>query len=243
MLYTTHSMQSGKGGSAATAVLSGNSRVEQKLLSRAVADWLATRVISGELPPGERLQETRLAELAGVSRSPVREALRLLAGEGLLEIVPRLGAYVAQIGPEDASDLYACRIVLEPTCVRDAVGALSDGDVRQLELVRHEMERKVADQEASAFLANNVRYNRFLISRCRNTVLRELVEVTWNKSLRYWSLLVRLPNYTTLSLDRHEQLHNAVLTRDPEAAEAAEREILGRALEEILHTFAQAQSP
>src|SRR6185437_9990523 len=61
---------------------------DHKLLSRAVADWLAERIISGQEAPGARLAETKLAELAGVSRSPVREALRLLASEGLVELVP-----------------------------------------------------------------------------------------------------------------------------------------------------------
>jgi DNA-binding GntR family transcriptional regulator len=65
---------------------------EQKLLSRSVADWLAARIIAGELAPGERLHETKVAEDARVSRSPVREALRLLVAEGLVELVPRAGA-------------------------------------------------------------------------------------------------------------------------------------------------------
>jgi len=68
---------------------------DHKLLSRTVADWLARRIIEGEVPPGTRLTETRVADLAGVSRSPVREALRLLAAEGLVEILPRIGAQVA----------------------------------------------------------------------------------------------------------------------------------------------------
>lgn len=216
-------------------------RFEHKLLSRAVADWLASQIISGELPPGERLLETRVAESAGVSRSPVREALRLLAREGLVEIVPRLGAYVARIDAADASDLYACRILLEPLCVRDAVGALSEAEVRHLAEVRADMERAVATGDAPDFLANTVRYSRYLISRCRNGVLRELVEVTWNKSLRYWNLLVRLPNYTALSLDRHSRLHESVQALDAEAAGDAEREILSRALDEILATFAHGQ--
>ena len=71
-------------------------------LSQTVADWLVQRIISGETVPGERLTEPRIAELAGVSRSPVREALRILAGEGLVEITPRHGARVTHVGVRDA---------------------------------------------------------------------------------------------------------------------------------------------
>src|SRR3954447_13681221 len=85
-----------------------------KALSRTVADWLAQRIVSGESPPGERLTEPRLAELAGVSRSPVREALRILASEGLVEITPRHGAQVARVGARDARELYESRLLLEP---------------------------------------------------------------------------------------------------------------------------------
>src|SRR4051794_41172042 len=91
-----------------------------KPLSRTVADWLAERIISGETAPGTRLTEPRIAELAGVSRSPVREALRLLASEGLVEITPRHGAHVAHVGARNARDLYACRLLLEPRCAYEA---------------------------------------------------------------------------------------------------------------------------
>src|SRR6185437_14053746 len=74
---------------------------EHKLLSRTVADWLAELIISGEEVPGSRLTETDVARRAGVSRSPVREALRILEGEGLVQIAPRYGAQVARVGIDD----------------------------------------------------------------------------------------------------------------------------------------------
>jgi len=107
---------------------------EHKLLSRTVADWLAERIISGEEIPGARLTETKLAEEAGVSRSPVREALRILQSEGLVDIVPRYGAQVAYIGIHDVEELYACRMLLEPACAGLAVEALEPDDVRELDV-------------------------------------------------------------------------------------------------------------
>ncbi len=217
--------------------------IEHKLLSRTVADWLARRIVAGEFPPGERLFENRVAELAGVSRSPVREALRLLAGEGLVEIVPRYGAQVAHLTAGDARDLYACRVLIEPACMREAVQALPEGDVEPLEDARREMESGVAAGDSQGFLSGNVRYSRELVARCPNELLRDLVEQTWNKSLRYWSLLVRLPHYIQESLDHHGVLHDAVRNRDGERAATADREILEFALGQMLLNLEHAPAP
>ncbi len=131
---------------------------EHKLLSRTVADWLAERIISGEEEPGARLTETKLAEEAGVSRSPVREALRILQGEGLVDIVPRYGAQVAYIGIADVEELYACRMLLEPICTGLSVEALEPDDVRELDILRRRMERAVELDDPRRFLAENIAY-------------------------------------------------------------------------------------
>jgi DNA-binding GntR family transcriptional regulator len=210
---------------------------DHKLLSRAVADWLVAKIILGEVVPGERLAETKLAELAGVSRSPVREALRILSQEGLVELVPRIGAQVASIGATDASELYACRLLIEPRCVYEAVEVLGRSDRDELETIRAAMERAVAAEDARLFLSENVNYFRALAARCPNTTLRELVELTWNKATRYWSVLGHFPSYGEASLAHHVPLHEAAMAGDAVAAEAADRVILERALRVILAGF------
>jgi DNA-binding GntR family transcriptional regulator len=211
-----------------------------KLLSRTVADWLAQRIMAGEEPPGARLQEVKLAELAGVSRSPVREALRLLATEGLVELVPRSGAFVAQVGMDDVRELYACRMLLEPVATGLAVATLEPGDVAALDAIRAAMESAVAADNGRAFLAENIAYFRLLLSYCPNGTMRELVELTWNRAARYWSIFARLPHYSAGSLAHHLALHEAVRRRDPAAAGAADYAILERALGEIAETFEEA---
>jgi DNA-binding GntR family transcriptional regulator len=210
-----------------------------KLLSRTVADWLAERIISGEEPPGTRLGEVKLAELAGVSRSPVREALRLLAAEGLVELVPRIGALVAEVGLRDVRELYACRMLLEPVATGLAVEALEPADLPALDALRAGMEAAVAGDDGHAFLAENVAYFRLLLSHCPNATMRELVELTWNRAARYWSIFARLPYYSRGSLAQHLPLHEAVRGHDPAAAHAADYAILERALGEICETFGE----
>ena len=210
---------------------------EHKLLSRTVADWLAERIISGEEAPGARLKETTVARRAGVSRSPVREALRILQSEGLVDITPRFGAQVARIGIDDVGQLYACRMLLEPPCARLAVEALDAGDVGELEVCRVHMENAVKDGDARRFLTENINYFRTLMIHCPNATLRELVELTWKKAVRYWSIFARLPRYGLLSIEQHRTLHDAVRSGDGAAAEEADRLILARALQVIIDTF------
>jgi DNA-binding GntR family transcriptional regulator len=190
-----------------------------KPLSRTVADWLAQRIISGESAPGERLTEPRLAELAGVSRSPVREALRILEGEGLVEITPRHGA----------------RVTLEPRCAGEAVAAITPDGVAELERIRAAMEAAAPD--GRRFLSENVAYFHALCAHCPNALLREFVALTWTNAQRYWSVFARVENYSSGSLESHRALHEAVRARDPEAAEAADHALLARARRVLLSTF------
>jgi DNA-binding GntR family transcriptional regulator len=204
-------------------------------LSRTVADWLAQRIISGEAAPGERLTEPRIAELAGVSRSPVREALRILAGEGLVEITPRHGARVTHVGVRDARELYACRLLLEPTCAYEAVQAMTPAGVAELDRIRAQMEAAAGD--GPRFLSQNVAYFRTLARHCPNTLLREFVELTWANAQRYWSVFARVEGYSAGSLAFHEPLHAAVRTGDPAAAQAADHAILERARDVLVSTL------
>jgi DNA-binding GntR family transcriptional regulator len=209
--------------------------VGHKPLSRTVADWLAERIINGESAPGERLTEPRLAELAGVSRSPVREALRILASEGLVELTPRHGAAVACVGARDARELYGCRLLLEPRCAFEAVEAMTPAGVAELDRIRGAMEDAATD--GRRFLSENVAYFRALGRHCPNALLREFVELTWTSAQRYWSIFARLDGYSAGSLAAHLPLHAAVRAGDPEAAQAADRAILERARNLLLTTF------
>jgi DNA-binding GntR family transcriptional regulator len=206
-------------------------------LSRTVADWLAQRIISGEAAPGERLTEPRIAALAGVSRSPVREALRILAGEGLVEITPRHGARVTHVGVRDARELYACRLLLEPTWAFEAVQAMTPAGVAELDRIRAAMEATAGD--GSLFLGQNVAYFRSLARHCPNTMLREFVELTWANAQRYWSVFARVEGYSAGSLAFHEPLHDAVRAGDPAAARAADHAILERARNVLVSTLEQ----
>jgi len=100
-----------------------------RTLREVVSDEIRQMIIAGDLAPGERLFEDRLAEQLGVSRNPVREALRALEGTGLVEVVPRRGAYVSRFEPDRARQLLDLRSVLESYAAELAARNRTDDDL------------------------------------------------------------------------------------------------------------------
>ena len=108
-------------------------RVERSTVGRQVADRLRDAVADGRLPPGERLTERALCELTGAGRASVREALRALEAEGVIENAPHRGPTVARVGPAQARDLYAVRALLEGFAARGFARRAGEADRAALE--------------------------------------------------------------------------------------------------------------
>ena len=102
-------------------------------LREVVFNTLRQAILKGELKPGERLMEIALAEKLGVSRTPIREAMRKLELEGLVVMVPRRGAQVANITEKDLNDVLEVRITLENMAIEKACANMTDADIRKLE--------------------------------------------------------------------------------------------------------------
>ncbi len=119
-------------------------RVEAPLREQVVAA-LRGAILDSQLRPGERLVERELIERLGVSRTTVREAIRVLASEGIVTVVPQKGARVASPSREDAADLYEVRAALESLVVRRFVERADDGQIRRLYATIDDYDRVVAD--------------------------------------------------------------------------------------------------
>jgi DNA-binding GntR family transcriptional regulator len=207
---------------------------QHRSLADFVTDRIADEIVSGGLPAGSRLTEMALAERLGVSRSPIREALRNLSREGLVDLIPRRGAQVAGVSSADAVRLYECRMLLEPEACRDAVAALTDADILTLQALLGEMRSADAGVGMSQFLAANHGYHRRWLRACANPILRELIELTWLRTERYWRLFKYLPaHYMDGSVAYHQRLHAAITDRDAEGAAETLRELLRFALSQL----------
>ena len=114
-------------------------------LREVVFNTLRQAILKGELKPGERLMEIALAQRLGVSRTPIREAMRKLEQEGLVVMVPRRGAQVANITEKDLNDVLEVRIVLENMAIEKACEQMTEENVRALWDAAKDFERTTAE--------------------------------------------------------------------------------------------------
>src|SRR5581483_9175861 len=104
-------------------------------LRNLVATELRRLILDGTLPPGERLIEDRLAGLLGVSRNPIREAIRMLEAEGFIDVTARRGSFVATLSASQAADLFEVRLALEPLGARLAAGQASSARIGRMKQI------------------------------------------------------------------------------------------------------------
>lgn len=142
---------------------------------QSVYDTLYAAIASGEIGPGERLRETELAERTGASRTPVREAIRQLEADGIVEHKPRVGAVVKSLSQQEIVELYEMRIVLETTAAEMAAKHISAAEIRALKALNAEMlassnqPQRVSElnQQFHTCIMNAAR-NRFLLASFRS---------------------------------------------------------------------------
>lgn len=190
---------------------------------------LRRRIVDGYYPPGERLTEERLADDFGVSRNPVREALRVVEADGLVSLTPRRGAVVAAPDPSTVADLFAVRASLETVAARLAAERADADDVadlrRLLEQARAATDHDDLSQVAELNSALHMRVIEISGNRWMRTMSASLyLHVHWIFKL---GAAVRAPH----SWEEHIRLVDAIAAGDPDAAEAAAREHVAAAAE------------
>ena len=141
-------------------------------------EWLASQiadaVLAGELPPGTRLDEQSLADRYGVSRTPVREALRQLGTSGLIEMRPRRGAVVADLTGERLESLFVAMGEIEATCARLAALSMSPIERRRLALLHERMGEMARANDEQIYAEANVLFHTTIYAGTHNDVLNDI---------------------------------------------------------------------
>lgn len=144
--------------------------------SERVFEQIEQEIVDRVRPPGSRLVEGALASELGVSRTPVREALRMLQRAGWIDVRPHAGASVRQPGMDDARDVFALRELLEPETARLAAERAAAADLRRLARLVERGERAAQRADAKALVALNSEFHRTLGAATSNRLLRRFVE-------------------------------------------------------------------
>lgn len=184
-------------------------------LSEVVQDYLRERILSGAFPPGSRIVERELVESTGVSRIPAREALRALAAEGFVTILPRRGAIVTELKPENLDDIFEIREALETLQVRLAVEKATDEDIAELRECVMLAKQAVQSSDRDTLDRANTRFHDLLLKISHNEILAEMVEPLKNRL--HW--LLRQNDDSTLVCHEHAAIMEAIAARDQYAAE------------------------
>jgi len=214
-----------------------------KQLAHLIADRVRSDILEGRLKPGEWLRQERLAQEVGASQMPVREALKRLEAEGLLEHVPYRGVRVVQFTVEDVEDLYACRMFIEGMTARFAAMSITDDEIRELEGLHKRMVQFVEPADLPEYRELNRRFHTLIFNASRRSYLIRSLSQLWAAfPTMLWSNIPHaaqesVPGREAADTVEHEAIVRALAARDPEAAEHAVRthvEAAGKALLEVL---------
>jgi DNA-binding GntR family transcriptional regulator len=215
---------------------------EAPLLHVIVAEKIAEAIVRGDFFPGERMSEVVLAEQLGVSRSPVREALRQLRNDGLLVYESRKGMSVASIDRKEAIDFYEYRTLLQCECIRQATLCLSSSAIQELSSTIEEMKVACDSEHLHEYLHLVSRFYEVIEEACPNEVLAENVRSLSFKSMRFRSVSIRIPGRMDRSLNNHQELFIALSAKDQNAAVVIATMILEDSLNAILQSLPDTEN-
>ena len=190
----------------------------QLAVSEQVAVHLRSRILTGEMTPGQRLLQEDLAEEFGTSRLPVREALRMLAAEGLVELESNKGARVPVLDQAELSIVYKMRERLEPLALAESVPHLGEHVIEQLRLLQA---RIAEDTDLSHFLALDREFHMLTYSGCASENLLATVERFWNSTQHYRRTFMEVsgPGRRWVVNSEHDFIIDAIERRDADDAE------------------------
>jgi DNA-binding GntR family transcriptional regulator len=188
-----------------------------------VAHTLRERIFAGELAPGVFLDEVALAEGLGISRTPLREALKVLVAEGLVRHEPRRGCFVNQVTEQDLDDIFPVIASLEGQCAHQAALRASDADLAALEVLHQRLVDHAQARRINDYYATNFTIHEAIITLADNRWLAQVIG-----DLRKIVKLSRLqqlhaPGRLDQSLSEHLAVFAALKARDAQGAEAAMR--------------------
>jgi DNA-binding GntR family transcriptional regulator len=194
--------------------------------SRRVYLWLRRRIVEMDMLPGARVVERDIAEEFGTSRTPVHEAVQRLADEGLIEIVPRSGTFVARIPLDALEEANLVRHALETAIIEKAAERVAPEDTARLRAILAEQEAAIAANDPAAFHRTDERFHALLAELSGYPGVWPIIQQAKTQMDRYRQLTLPLEGRMAGVLEEHRTVVAAIEARDPVRAVAAMREHL-----------------
>lgn len=192
-------------------------------LSQKIANLLKEDILSGKYPPGVRMRQEDIAEQFGASRSPVREALRILEAEGLINLVAHTGAWISHLSLSECEEMYQLRERIEPLLLRLSIPHITDSIISELEDLVLQME---STQDVETFLRLDRQFHLLSYSKAETILVGEMVNRLWNTTQHFrraYSQMMAATSFKPAHYEHHLLL-NSIIKRD---LDDAERILLG----------------
>lgn len=186
-----------------------------------VFNTLRQAILTGELKPGERLMEIHLANRLGVSRTPIREAIRKLELEGLVKMIPRRGAEVAQITEKSMNDVLEVRRAMDVLCVELACERISDEELEHLKKACTDFEQAVKTKDAKRIAQADVALHDIILHATGNMRLIQLVNNLSEQMYRYRFEYIKDFSQHERLVEEHRIIYESLVQKDKETASQA----------------------
>ena len=214
-------------------------RIQAGYLAQEAAKRIREMIRKGALKKGDRILEAPMCQTMGVSRTPLREALRILSSEGLIELIPNRGAYVAQPSIKDIGEMFYVMSILEGTCARVCVEKMDDEGLRRLDDLYRKLEQHCQAEDREKYMAVNHSFHSMVQELAGNSVLSEVIDALRQKILLYRYRQIYQPNRLKESMQEHRLLQRAFRERNPEAAERFMQEHLTRQFNALKSVYSE----
>lgn len=189
-----------------------------------VFNTLRQAILTGELKPGERLMEIHLANRLGVSRTPIREAIRKLELEGLVTMIPRRGAEVAQITEKSMNDVLEVRRAVDALCVELACDRISEEALEELKKACDAFEMAVKTKDVKQIAQADVALHDIIVQATGNNRLIQLVNTLSEQMYRYRFEYIKDISQHENLVEEHRVIYQAIVNKDKETASRAAKE-------------------
>lgn len=196
--------------------------VESRTLADRVCKEIITAIVKGEIPSGQKISEAELAKTYGISRGPLREAIRRLEGLRLIERKPHVGARVVKLSVKELLEIYRVREALEGMACRLAAEKMSKTEIVRLRKILDLHEEGIAEQEGQAYFQKegDLDFHFRIVMNSGNAKLQELLAADLYHLVRMYRYQFSLSSSRPVkALREHHQILDAIESRDPELAE------------------------
>jgi len=210
---------------------------DERPIREIVLDNLRKAIFNNKLKPGDRLVETTIAEAMGISRTPVREALRQLELEGLATNVPRKGTVVNGISMEDALEMYDIREVLEGLAARLTCNNISRKNINTLKEIISNMEKCIGIHRREELFEMNNQWNDMLMVQSQNKILTQDMKELHDHLRRFRLLTLYDEELQKEAVEEYKTIIKAIEVGDDKKAEEYAREHVRRAKKRFIKVF------